>query len=66
MNYQNVVLTIIAACLIVITLSITGIIKPVKVSVVETNGNIPVSLQQVGKERNTRFGLQSVPVTIVE
>ena len=69
-NYQNVLLTIIATCLIIITLSLTGIIsKPVNVSIQDTKGEIPVEISSVkgsdGSRGSRNSNLVVVPVEVM-
>ncbi|MFL9484202.1 hypothetical protein ACI6Q2_15580 [Chitinophagaceae bacterium LWZ2-11] len=56
-TYQNMVLTIIAVCLITIVLSITGIIPPAKVNV--KNREVNVNINDISR------GIRNdLPVTI--
>ncbi len=62
--YQNTLLTIIAFCLIILTLSSTGIIQmPIKISVEKANTVIPIEINSVKGQPPRPYVV--VPIEIV-
>jgi hypothetical protein len=63
--YQNVLLTIISVCLIVLTLCALGIInKPISVNISTASDDVPVSINNIQFNRHQR--ISSIPVTVDE
>ena len=58
-TYQNVMLTIIAACLITMTLFICGVITPVKVTLQSSKATVDINIESVGGQQKTSYGVST-------